>query len=136
MALVFALLCAVTAVLSVRRAPGAGCSGMVGIACERTTPRPKRSAAQPTPASFTGAGALGVPFQSRLPPASSPGATTVPFPLVRDTTQPHLTGELVVDVQHSADGGVAPWDKSDGRVNAAYALVASQLVLLRTAGTL
>lgn len=68
-ALVFALLCAVTAVLSVRRAPGAGCSGMVGIACERTTPRPKRSAAQPTPASFTGAGRWACRFRAGfLPP--------------------------------------------------------------------
>ena len=61
----------------------------------------------------------------------------LPAPLVWDTSQLYITGELVVgmDVQH--DGDLAPWDNPDGLINAADVLIAEQLVLgLRTPGEL
>lgn len=64
-------------------------------------------------------------------------AAVLSAPLVWDTSQLYLTGELVVDVQHFADGDLAPWDNPDGQVNAADVLIASQLVLgLRIPGAL
>ena len=64
-------------------------------------------------------------------------AAVLSAPLVWDTSQLYLTGELVVDVQHFADGDLAPWDNPDGQANAADVLIASQLVLgLRIPGAL
>jgi hypothetical protein len=62
---------------------------------------------------------------------------SLPAPLVWDTTQLYVTGELVVDVVHYANGDLAPWDNPDGLINAADVLIAVQLVLgLRTPGAL
>jgi hypothetical protein len=62
---------------------------------------------------------------------------SLPAPLVWDTTRLYVTGELVVDVAHYANGDLAPWDNPDGLINAADVLVAVQLVLgLRTPGAL
>jgi hypothetical protein len=62
-------------------------------------------------------------------------AALLPAPLVWDTSQLYLTGELVVDVQHFEDGDLAPWDDPDDLINAADVLIAEQLVLgLRTPG--
>ena len=64
-------------------------------------------------------------------------ATSLPVPLVWDTSQLYLTGELIVDLQHFADGDLAPWNNPDGLINAADILIANQLVLgLRTPGPL
>lgn len=61
----------------------------------------------------------------------------LPAPLVWDTSQLYLTGELVVDVQHFEDGDLAPWDNPDGLINAADVMIATQLVLgQRTPGAL
>jgi hypothetical protein len=61
----------------------------------------------------------------------------LPAPLVWDTSQLYLTGELVVDVQHFEDGDLAPWDDPDGKIDAADVLIAQQLVLgRRTPGAL
>jgi hypothetical protein len=63
----------------------------------------------------------------------------LPAPLVWDTSQLYLTGELVVcmDVQRLDDGNLAPWDNPDSVINAADVLIAEQLVLgLRTPGAL
>jgi hypothetical protein len=56
-------------------------------------------------------------------------AASLPSPLSWDTSQLYLTGELVVDVLHFADGDLAPWNSPDGQVNAADVLIASQLLL-------
>ena len=53
----------------------------------------------------------------------------LPAPLVWDTSQLYLTGELVVGIQHVEDGDLAPWDNPDGSINAADAMIATQLVL-------
>jgi hypothetical protein len=64
-------------------------------------------------------------------------AAILPAPLVWDTSQLYLTGELVVDVQHYEDGDLAPWDDPDGKIDAADVLIAQQLVLgQRTPGAL
>jgi hypothetical protein len=64
-------------------------------------------------------------------------AATLPHPLQWDSSQLYLTGELIVGVQHIADGDLAPWGAPDGRINAADVLIATQLVLdLRTPGAL
>lgn len=64
-------------------------------------------------------------------------AAGLAYPLVWDASQLYLTGELVVDVQHVADGDLAPWDAPDGNINAADVLIATQLVLgLRSTGPL
>lgn len=63
-------------------------------------------------------------------------ATLIP-PLVWDTSELYLDGELVVNIQHFADGDLAPWDNPDGEINAADLLIAMQLVLQqRTPGPL
>lgn len=62
---------------------------------------------------------------------------SLPAPLVWDTTRLYVTGELVVDVVHYANGDLAPWDNPDGLINAADVLIAVQLVLgLRSPGAL
>ncbi|MEN8109069.1 MAG: dockerin type I repeat-containing protein [Pseudomonadota bacterium] len=62
-------------------------------------------------------------------------AAILPAPLVWDTSQLYVTGELIVDVVHYMDGDLAPWNNPDGMINAADALIAQQLVLgLRTPG--
>jgi len=62
-------------------------------------------------------------------------AATLSYPLIWDTTQLYLTGELIVDVEHIADGDLAPWNAPDGQVNAADVLIATQLTLgMRTPG--
>lgn len=53
----------------------------------------------------------------------------LPAPLVWDTSQLYLTGELVVGIQHVEDGDLAPWDNPDGSINAADVMIATQLVL-------
>ena len=64
-------------------------------------------------------------------------AAVLPAPLVWDTSQLYLTGELVVGIQHFKDGDLAPWDNPDGMINAADVMIATQLVLgQRTPGTL
>lgn len=64
-------------------------------------------------------------------------AAPLAYPLARDTSQLYLTGELVVGVQHFADGDLAPWNDPDGQINVADVLIATQLVLnKRTAGAL
>ena len=64
-------------------------------------------------------------------------AAILPPPLIWDTSQLYLSGELVVDMQHYADGDLAPWGSPDGQVNAADVLIATQLALgLRVPGTL
>ena len=64
-------------------------------------------------------------------------AASLPAPLFWDFSQLYITGELIVDVQHFADGDLAPWDNPDGAINAADVLIAEQLVLgLRTPGAL
>ena len=61
----------------------------------------------------------------------------LPEPLIWDTSQLYLTGELIVSVQQYADGDLAPWDNPDGLINAADILIAEQIALgLRTAGDL
>jgi hypothetical protein len=65
------------------------------------------------------------------------GGAILQAPLVWDTSQLYLTGELVVDVQHFEDGDLAPWDDPDGKIDAADVLIAQQLVLgRRTPGAL
>ena len=65
------------------------------------------------------------------------GAASLPAPLLWDTSQLYITGELVVGVQQFADGDLAPWDAPDGMINAADVLIAEQLVLgLRNPGAL
>jgi hypothetical protein len=54
---------------------------------------------------------------------------TLPAPLVWDTSQLYVSGELVVNVQSIADGDLAPWNNPDGQINAADVLIAQQLVL-------
>jgi hypothetical protein len=56
-------------------------------------------------------------------------AAPLSYPLDWDTSLLYLTGELVVDVQHFADGDLAPWYSPDGQVNAADVLIAVQLAL-------
>lgn len=64
-------------------------------------------------------------------------AAILPPPLIWDTSQLYLSGELVVDMQHYSDGDLAPWDSPDGQVNAADVLIATQLALgLRVPGVL
>jgi len=66
-------------------------------------------------------------------------AAVLPAPLVWDTSQLIITGELIVgmDMQSSGDGDLAPWDDPDGLIDAADVLIAEQLVLgYRTPGTL
>lgn len=64
-------------------------------------------------------------------------AATLTYPLAWDTSQLHVTGELIVGVQQIADGDLAPWNAPDGNINGADMLIANQLVLgLRTAGPL
>jgi hypothetical protein len=59
------------------------------------------------------------------------------YPLAWDTSQLYLTGEVIVGVQHIADGDLAPWGNPDGQINAADVLIATQLVLgQRTPGAL
>lgn len=61
----------------------------------------------------------------------------LPEPLVWDTSQLYVTGELIVSVTQYADGDLAPWGNPDGLINAADILIAEQLALgQRTAGTL
>ena len=61
----------------------------------------------------------------------------LPAPLVWDTSQLYLTGELVVGMDMQYYGDLAPWDDPDGLINAADVLIAEQLVLgLRAPGTL
>ena len=65
------------------------------------------------------------------------GAAGLPAPLAWDTSRLYLSGELVVGVQHIADGDLAPWNNPDGNINAADILIATQLVLgTRTPGAL
>ena len=64
-------------------------------------------------------------------------AASLPAPLVWDSSQLYLNGELVVNVQHFADGDLAPWNNPDGLINAADMLIATQLAAgLRTPGAL
>ena len=64
-------------------------------------------------------------------------AAVLPAPLVWDTSQLYITGEVIVDVQRLEDGDLAPWENPDGEINAADVLVAEQLVLgQRTPGAL
>jgi len=64
-------------------------------------------------------------------------AATLPAPLQWDTSQLHVTGELVVGVVHYADGDLAPWNAPDGQINAADYLIGVQLVIgSRTPGAL
>lgn len=64
-------------------------------------------------------------------------AAGLPVPLIWDTADLYLTGEIAVDVQHFADGDLAPWDNPDTVINAADLMIAMQLVLgLRTPGAL
>lgn len=56
-------------------------------------------------------------------------AAVLPAPLVWDTSQLYLTGELIVGTQAPADGDLAPWNNPDGLINAADVLIAEQLVL-------
>jgi hypothetical protein len=64
-------------------------------------------------------------------------AASLPAPLTWDTSQLHVTGELVVDVVHYMDGDLAPWENPDGLINAADVVIASQLVVgRRTPGAL
>ena len=64
-------------------------------------------------------------------------AASLPAPLFWDFSQLYITGELIVDVQHFANGDLAPWDNPDGWINAADILIAEQLVLgLRIPGAL
>lgn len=58
-------------------------------------------------------------------------------PLVWDTSQLYITGELIVDVQRFTDGDLAPWNNPDGLINAADVLIAQQLIIgQRTPGAL
>jgi hypothetical protein len=54
-------------------------------------------------------------------------AATLPVHLVWDLSQLEVTGELVVELQHFADGDLAPWDAPDGEINAADVMIAVQL---------
>lgn len=64
-------------------------------------------------------------------------AALLPAPLIWDISHLYLSGELVVDVQHYADGDLAPWNAPDGSINAADVLIATQLALgLRVPGAL
>jgi len=64
-------------------------------------------------------------------------AATLPPPLLWDTSQLHVTGELVVGVQQFADGDLAPWNSPDGKLDVADVLIAGQLMLgTRTPGAL
>ena len=64
-------------------------------------------------------------------------AATLNPPLVWDTSELYLNGELVVNIEHFADGDLAPWGAPDGENNAADLLIAMQLVLQqRTPGPL
>lgn len=64
-------------------------------------------------------------------------AAILPAPLVWDTSQLYLTGELIIGVQQFADGDLAPWNNPDGMINAADVLIAQQLALgLRMPGAL
>ena len=56
-------------------------------------------------------------------------AATLPAPLVLDTSQLYITGEIIIGVQQFADGDLAPFDAHDGLINAADILIATQLVL-------
>lgn len=61
----------------------------------------------------------------------------LPYPLQWDLSEIYLTGEVIVGVIHIADGDLAPFDNPDGLINAADALIATQLVLdQRVAGAL
>ena len=53
----------------------------------------------------------------------------LPHPLAWDSSQLHLSGELVVGVQQFADGDLAPWGSPDGLTNAADVLIATRLAL-------
>ncbi|MGD2063455.1 MAG: dockerin type I repeat-containing protein [Nitrospirota bacterium] len=55
-------------------------------------------------------------------------AATLPVHLVWNTSQLYFTGELVVELQHFADGDLAPWNAPDGQINAADVMIAMQLV--------
>jgi hypothetical protein len=64
-------------------------------------------------------------------------AALLPAPLLWDTSQLYVTGELTVGVQQFSDGDLAPWDNPDGVINAADVLIANQLALgSRTPGAL
>jgi hypothetical protein len=54
---------------------------------------------------------------------------TLPAPLVWNTSQLYISGELVVGLELFATGDLAPWDNPDGQINAADVLIAEQLVL-------
>lgn len=56
-------------------------------------------------------------------------AAALTYPLIWDTSQLYLTGELLVDVQQIADGDLAPWNNPDGQINAADVLIATQLIV-------
>lgn len=56
-------------------------------------------------------------------------AATLPVPLVWDTSQLYITGEVIVGVQQFADGDLAPFGNPDGFINAADMMIAIQLVL-------
>jgi hypothetical protein len=64
-------------------------------------------------------------------------AASLPFPLVWDSSDLYLTGELVVGVLPISDGDLAPWNSPNGQINAGDMLIATQLVLgQRIAGPL
>jgi hypothetical protein len=56
-------------------------------------------------------------------------AAGLPAPLVWDTADLYLTGEVAVGVQQFADGDLAPWNNPDTQLNAADVMIAIQLVL-------
>jgi len=53
----------------------------------------------------------------------------LPYPLIWNTGELHLSGEAFVDARPIADGDLAPWDNPDGQINAGDVLIATQLVL-------
>lgn len=64
-------------------------------------------------------------------------AAVLPAPLLWDSSELYLTGELIVGVQQFADGDLAPWSNPDGVINAADVMIAQQLILeTRTPGVL
>lgn len=56
-------------------------------------------------------------------------AAPLSHPLVWDTGQLYVSGEVIVKLQSFADGDLAPWDAPDGQINAADVLIAIQLTL-------
>lgn len=56
-------------------------------------------------------------------------AASLPSPLVWDASDLYSTGEIMVGVQHIADGDLAPWNNPDTSINAADLMIAFQLLL-------